>query len=110
MKKTLKIVSHVEQRYSDTPQKWTLFKNIAPYLKGGAFVKSILEKSKEIYDMLDFLWSAFLRIYLIAAFSLAFMLNSFSLLSTFKNLATSQNSCKNLKPRSNKPKRECFTL
>ena len=41
--------------------------------------------------MLVFLWSAFLRIYLVSTFSLAFILYSFSLLSTIKNIAITQN-------------------
>ena len=40
---------------------------------------------------LVFLWCAFLRIYLVSTFSLASMLNSFSLLTTVKNIAITQN-------------------
>ena len=41
--------------------------------------------------MLVFLWSAFLRIYLVSTLSLAFMFNSFSLLSTFEMIGITQN-------------------
>ena len=41
--------------------------------------------------MLVFLWSAFLRFYLVSTFSLAFMFNSFSLLSTFEKIGITQN-------------------
>ena len=49
-------------------------------------------------SLLVFSWSAFLRINLVATFSLALMLNSFSLLSTCKDVAISQNVYLNLKP------------
>ena len=49
--------------------------------------------------MLVFLWSALLRSYLASTFSLAFMLNSLSLLSTFKNIAITQNVYHNSEPR-----------
>ena len=50
-------------------------------------------------SMLVFLWSALLRIYLASTFSFAFMLNSLSLLSTFKNIAITQNVYHNSEPR-----------
>ena len=43
------------------------------------------------FPPLVFLWCAFLRIYLVSTFSLASMLNSFSLLTTDKNIAITQN-------------------
>ena len=60
--------------------------------------------------MLVFLWSAFLRIYLVSTFSLAFLINLFSLLTTKKNIAITQNLYYNLKPRTTKPKGGCFNL
>ena len=59
--------------------------------------------------MLVFFCSAFLRIYLVSTFSLAFMLNSFSLLTTVKNIAVTQ-LYYNLRPRTTQPKRRCFNL
>ena len=41
-------------------------------------------------SMLVFLCSAFLKIYLVLTFSLAFILDSFSLLTTVKNIAITQ--------------------
>ena len=40
---------------------------------------------------LVFFWCAFFRIYLVLTFGLVFMLNSFSLLTTVKNIAITQN-------------------
>ena len=59
--------------------------------------------------MLVFFCSAFVRIYLVSTFSLAFMLNSFSLLTTVKNIAVTQ-LYYNLRPRTTQPKRRCFNL
>ena len=59
--------------------------------------------------MLVFFCSAFVRIYLVSTFSLAFMLNSFSLLTTVKNVAVTQ-LYYNLRPRTTQPKRRCFNL
>ena len=47
-KKTLKIVSFVERRYCDTSEVWYGIYHIAPYYNAKAFIKKILEKSKEI--------------------------------------------------------------
>ena len=71
--------------------KRTVFTISVPIKTAVLLLKSILEKSKEIYEHVSFLWSAFLRIYSVSTFSLAFMLNSFSLLSTFKSIAVTQN-------------------
>ena len=60
--------------------------------------------------MLVFFCSAFVRIYLVSTFSLAFMLNSFSLLTTVKNIAVTQELYHNLRPRTTQPKRRCFNL
>ena len=60
--------------------------------------------------MLVFFCSAFLRIYLVSTFSLAFMINSFPLLTTVKNIAVTQELYHNLRPRTTQPKRRCFNL
>ena len=53
--KTLKIVSLVEQRYSDAPQKGTVFIISLPIKKAVLLLKGILEKSKEISEHVGFL-------------------------------------------------------
>ena len=60
---------------------------------GKAFLKVSWRSLRRCLSMLVFSWSAFLRIYMAATFSLAFLLNVFSLFSAFKNIAIK------LKPR-----------
>ena len=60
---------------------------------GKAFLKVSWRSLRRCLRMLVFSWSAFLRIYIAATFSLAFLWNVFSLLSAFKNIAIK------LKPR-----------
>ena len=55
--------------------------------------------------MLVFLCSAFHRIYLVSTFSLAFMLNSFSPLTTVENIAITQNVQHNLRARTTQRKK-----
>ena len=55
MKKALKIVSLVEQRYSDTPEKGTVSIISLPIKKAVLLLKSILVKSKEISEHVGFL-------------------------------------------------------
>ena len=80
-------------------------------IKTTALLLKVSWKSLRGYmSMLLLLWSAFLRIYMVATFSLDFTVTSFSLLSTFKNIAITQNLHYNLKPRTTQPKRGCFNL
>ena len=83
LKTTFENVSNVEQR----SQKRTVFIRSPPILIKTA--KVLLKVSwRSLWknmNMLVFSWSAFLRIHLFTTFSLAFLLNSFLLFSTFKN-------------------------
>ena len=54
---------------------------------GKALLKVSWRSRRRCMSMLVFSWSAFLRIYMAATFSLVFLLNLFSLLSAFKSIA-----------------------
>ena len=54
---------------------------------GKALLKVSWRSLRRCMSMLVFSWSAFLRIYMAATFSLVFLLNLFSLLSAFKSIA-----------------------
>ena len=90
-KKTFKIISPAEQRYYDTSQKKTMFIISLPIKTAVALLKVSWRSLRRYMSMLVFLWSAFLRFYLVSTFSLAFMFNSFSLLSTFEKVGITQN-------------------
>lgn len=61
-------------------------------------LKLLFEKINEIYEHIGFfLLSAFLKMYLVETFSLVFMFGWFLLLSTFKNIAITQNVSHNFK-------------
>ena len=65
------------------PQKQILNKDTVTRLRRSTvFIISL--RLKRYMSMLVFLWSAFLRFCLVSTFSLAFKINSFSLLSAFK--------------------------
>lgn len=83
--KTLGMINKLKLTFEDcitrrTKMLWHISEedgiyHITPYQNGKAFLKSILEKSKKIYEHVGFLLESAFRIYLASTFSLAFMFN-----------------------------------
>ena len=69
-KRTLKIVSHVEQRYCNTSQKGRY-----PIKTAKLLLRISWRSQKRYMSMLVFSSSVFPKIYFVATFNLAFMLN-----------------------------------
>lgn len=72
----------------------------------------LLKRLRRYTSFIVVLFCLFLKIYLVATLSLVFMLNSFSLFSTFRNRQTTgitENVYNNLKPRTTQLKRGYFS-
>ena len=69
-----------------------------------------LKRFNEIYEYIGFMLSLFLKILFVSIVSLVFTLGPFFLLSTFKNIAITQNVYHSLKPRTTWPKKGYLNL